>query len=280
MLTFDQIVRTINQILPTDYWLASEPAGGIKQASTTPRLDSWKDRADTLAVDLGIDLNAARSRQRLEDQAATRGIRETEVWRMIYENLVGVDKALQVMHQVPSVSKGLGLGKKLGEHWDWLVPPAKAASVVCLHWLDQGLCDDDHLELLKSAVRRPEGDLERIPEDVDLDWVLKEHGAQVAGPHHDLRFGNPDLGLYSWAVRRGLPEGDEKRLAVRQPLHNHRGMNWEGEIPKGRYGAGPVKRIAGGKGRVRQEAKTIILDTEQGIYRLTPKGGTWLLSRG
>jgi DNA ligase D-like protein (predicted 3'-phosphoesterase) len=45
----------------------------------------------------------------------------------------------------------------------------------------------------------------------------------------------------SWAVPKGLPEiKGERRLAIQVNDHNIDYMDFEGEIPKGMYGAGKV----------------------------------------
>jgi hypothetical protein len=74
-----------------------------------------------------------------------------------------------------------------------------------------------------------------------LDWVVQHHQARRAGPHTDVRFGGEDTGLYSWAVRKGLPQPGQKHLAVQQPLHASSYQGFEGEIPSG-YGAGRVTK--------------------------------------
>ena len=78
------------------------------------------------------------------------------------------------------------------------------------------------------------------------DWSVQKHKALRAGEHEDLRIGNQDLGLLSWAVRKGLPLPGQKHLAVRQPTHEHSYGSFEGEIPSG-YGAGSVKKLHGGQ---------------------------------
>lgn len=73
-----------------------------------------------------------------------------------------------------------------------------------------------------------------------LDWVVQQHDAHRAGRHYDVRFGDPERGLYSWAVRKGLPAPGGKHLAVQQPVHSHAYKDFAGTIPSG-YGAGTVK---------------------------------------
>jgi bifunctional non-homologous end joining protein LigD len=80
------------------------------------------------------------------------------------------------------------------------------------------------------------------------EWVelfIQSHEALKAGPHYDIRIGSKDTGLFSWASRKGLPEpGESKpRQLVQQPLHEYSYGKFEGEIPKGEYGAGRVKLV-------------------------------------
>lgn len=76
------------------------------------------------------------------------------------------------------------------------------------------------------------------------DFVIQEHAAQRAGKHYDLRLGTPGTDLYSWAMRKGLPQpGGKPVLAVRQPLHDYNYKDFEGNIPEG-YGAGEVRKAS------------------------------------
>ncbi len=90
------------------------------------------------------------------------------------------------------------------------------------------------------------GDLSQLPVGKLLDYVVQRHQAERAGEHYDVRLGDRDLGLFSWASRKGIPAPKEKRLAVQQPLHSHEYGAFEGEIPSG-YGKGTVKKHDTGK---------------------------------
>ena len=70
-------------------------------------------------------------------------------------------------------------------------------------------------------------------------YVIQEHRAKRL--HWDLRFELDDT-LKSWALPKNPPQKiGEKRLAVSVPDHQIEYALFEGEIPKGNYGAGAVK---------------------------------------
>jgi bifunctional non-homologous end joining protein LigD len=102
----------------------------------------------------------------------------------------------------------------------------------------------------KRAIGLPDpeeyGELSSIRKGAILDLITQLHNAKRAGLHTDLRLGDVNKGLYSWAVRKGLPKDKSKHLAVQQPLHEYSYKDFEGTIPEG-YGAGEVKLDLVGK---------------------------------
>lgn len=113
-------------------------------------------------------------------------------------------------------------------------------------------------------------------------YVIQEHHATHL--HWDLRFEDDDV-LKSWALPKHPPKTEgEKRLAVAVPDHPIEYAHFEGEIPKGNYGAGKV--TIWDKGTFEIEEKTSrkwIVDIKgkklQGRYCLLhfkPKEKNWL----
>lgn len=85
------------------------------------------------------------------------------------------------------------------------------------------------------------GDLSKIQQGQLLTLLSQLHTAQKAGVHRDIRIGSPEMGLFSWASRKPLPEVGAKTMLIRQPLHTFEYKDFEGNIPSG-YGAGDVQK--------------------------------------
>lgn len=70
-------------------------------------------------------------------------------------------------------------------------------------------------------------------------FVVQEHSARRL--HWDLRLEHDGVAA-SWAIPNGIPETpDENRKAVHTEDHPLSYLEWEGEIPKGEYGAGTMR---------------------------------------
>lgn len=125
------------------------------------------------------------------------------------------------------------------------------------------------------------GDISKLKSGDMLDYVVQQHDAQRAGRHFDVRLGDKDRGLYSWATRKGVPGESGKPVALfRQPLHSHEYKDWEGEIEHG-YGAGSVRTHEKGRALVTEAGpEGFSFATDNGRWRMVaPKeqGEGWLV---
>lgn len=100
-------------------------------------------------------------------------------------------------------------------------------------------------EFAPGIGRRQHGEHTSLTPGEIVSFFVQRHLAERAGEHFDVRLGNNKGKLYSWAVRKGIPEPGQKHFAARTYLHNESYGPWEGEIPEG-YGKGKVEsRVRG-----------------------------------
>lgn len=125
--------------------------------------------------------------------------------------------------------------------------------------------------------------LAKIIEGPGTNFVVHRHHA--TNLHYDLRL-EQDGVLKSWAVPRGLPPyPGVKRLAVQTEDHPMKYLTFDGQIPKGQYGAGEMWIYALGKYTITKDKKDGFyfrlsskeLNGEYRIYKIKPK--EWLLER-
>ena len=139
----------------------------------------------------------------------------------------------------------------------------------------------------KLDLYRKKRDPERTPEPFGSGsaapgwrFVIQQHGARNL--HYDLRLEMQGV-LKSWAVPKGPSvRAEEKRLAVQVEDHPIDYADFEGVIPHGNYGAGPV--IVWDRGRYRtvkaedpvEQLRKGRLDVEFFGYKMR---GLWTLAR-
>jgi bifunctional non-homologous end joining protein LigD len=114
-------------------------------------------------------------------------------------------------------------------------------------------------------------------------FVIQEHHARRL--HWDLRLEHDGV-LSSWALPKGVPQHPkENRLAVRTEDHPLEYLEFEGEIPKGEYGAGTMKVWDRGtyeaeKFRDDEVIATFAGERVKGKYALfQTKGDNWMIHR-
>jgi bifunctional non-homologous end joining protein LigD len=140
----------------------------------------------------------------------------------------------------------------------------------------------------RDPARTPEPFGSRRRKDRAPLFVVQRHDARRL--HYDLRL-ERDGALASWAVPKGLPlEPGSRRLAVHVEDHPLEYASFEGEIPKGEYGAGTVEIWDRGTYELLEEKRdgglTFRLNGErlQGVWTLVPASldgdrRNWLLVR-
>ena len=78
--------------------------------------------------------------------------------------------------------------------------------------------------------------------------IIQKHIADKAGKHFDMRLRGPGGIAHSWVIK-SLPGERDKILAIQQPTHTSKYMNFQGKIESG-YGAGTVKKVYDEKIRI------------------------------
>jgi bifunctional non-homologous end joining protein LigD len=135
----------------------------------------------------------------------------------------------------------------------------------------------------KLGAYRAKRDFESTTEPSGRRFVVQEHHARRL--HWDLRMENEGVAV-SWALPRGIPaHPDENRLAVHTEDHPLEYLDFEGEIPKGEYGAGTMRVWDRGtfeaeKFRENEVIATFHGERLSGRYALFhTRGNDWLIHR-
>ncbi|WBL25035.1 DNA ligase D [Zunongwangia sp. HGR-M22] len=102
-------------------------------------------------------------------------------------------------------------------------------------------------------------------------FVIQRH--QATRLHYDLRL---EIGgtLKSWAVPKGPSMNPmDKRLAVHTEDHPIKYLKFQGEIPKGNYGAGQMDIWDAGTFSSKLDSKSVLEQYEDGDLKITLSGG-------
>jgi len=115
-------------------------------------------------------------------------------------------------------------------------------------------------------------------------FVIQRHKAKRAGEHFDLRLENDEGAMTSWSIpKHRMPEGKEKLLAIKTEDHPLEYRTFEGEIPKGEYGAGKVSvHDSGTYDELEHSSSKIVFKLkgkkEKGTYRIFKTDGKrWMI---
>jgi bifunctional non-homologous end joining protein LigD len=116
-------------------------------------------------------------------------------------------------------------------------------------------------------------------------FVVQEHSARRL--HWDLRLEHEGVAA-SWAIPNGIPEDpEENRKAVHTEDHPLEYLDWEGEIPKGEYGAGTMRIWDAGTyelekwepGKVMVEFHGERLQGRYALFRAGKEEKDWMIHR-
>jgi bifunctional non-homologous end joining protein LigD len=116
-------------------------------------------------------------------------------------------------------------------------------------------------------------------------FVVQEHSARRL--HWDLRLEHEGVAA-SWAIPNGIPETpEENRKAVHTEDHPLSYLEWEGEIPKGEYGAGTMRIWDAGTYRLEkwEPAKVMVefhgerLQGRYALFRAGKDEKDWMIHR-
>lgn len=98
--------------------------------------------------------------------------------------------------------------------------------------------------------------------------VIQKHYA--TNTHYDMRLKDGDK-AHSWVIR-ALPGERDKMLAVQQPTHTAKYMNFQGKIESG-YGAGTVKKVYDKKVKIiSADANKIKFKSPEGTFTMIRPG--------
>lgn len=176
-----------------------------------------------------------------------------------------------------------GLLAERGDVWE-----AMAAYAVPLHTAMEAPHAKADPSTLAAYEKKRDFDVTNEPGPVlgsedSARFVIHRHHA--TNLHYDLRI-EKDGVLKSWALPRGLPhKPGVKRLAVEVEEHPVKYLTFEGVIPRGEYGAGPMWIYASGRYTITKEKKTgfyIRFHSEElnADYRMhRTQENQWLLER-
>lgn len=112
------------------------------------------------------------------------------------------------------------------------------------------------------------GDIETLSPGQISKLIVQKHLAERAGKHYDVRIGNEEVGLISFSTKKEPfppPGSKEKRLFIRQPLHDYEYKDFEGEISEG-YGKGKVEKVSEEDVLISEVGRNKLIFTTLGRY--------------